>query len=1546
MAKYTGTNGNDLLTDTKFQSDLMFGLLGDDTLDGVAGRDTLDGGGGNDSLLGGSSSDSLIGGEGADTLDGGTFQDTLLGGKGNDSLLGGAGSDSLDGGLGNDTMNGGAGVDYYVVDSSLDSANDSGTELGDTVRATVSVNLATGPFAGIEHVTLLGTAAIDATGNGIGNRLTGNSGANKLDGGAGWDTLEGGAGADTLTGGTGNDTYIIDALDSVNESGGDANDRVRGAFAIDLANAKLAGIEHATLTGLAALAISGNGGNNMLIGNGGANTLTGGGGTDTLIGGGGNDVYNFEAGDVIIEYFGGGADLVISDAAVDLAGLAIENLQLTGATAVTGSGNEFNNKITANSGTTSLFGQDGNDTLFGAAGVNSLDGGAGADVMAGGDGSDTYFVDSTGDKVSETGTTDSAFDQVKSSVNYILGANVERLTLIGTGDLSGTGNALANTINGNTGNNTIDGAAGNDNVFGDLGNDLLQGGAGDDTVDGFFGNDLLVGGASNDTLNLAEDFDTLIGGAGIDTFNVRFADANRDVIADFDGNPGGDVLDLSILLSGYAPGVSNPADFIQTVVVGGSTQLNIDADGATGGIAYTLTAATLLGVSTDLAGLIANGVIALPGGAPASTAPTFGTAAGDSLAGAGTSNYTDGKAGNDSLSGGGGNDTLIGGAGADKMDGGAGDDTFGVDSALDVVFDGGGTSGDHILASISIDLSKYTGIEHATLSGKANLNLTGDGGANLLIGNDGANILKGAAADDALDTLAGGAGNDKYYIDGGVNDLIIEFAGGGTDEVVQLAGAYGMTDYVENLTVAAGSFATKSTGNGLDNKMLGNDGANTLEGGGGRDLLTGGKGDDSLDGGDGKDTLSGGDGGDTLSGDAGADSMSGGAGDDAYIVDDAGDKIADSGGIDSVLSLVSYVLGAGLENLSVFGDIGGTGNSLANKIAGGNGENLLLGLGGNDSISGGNDNDTLVGGDGDDTLNGGLDHDLLLGGAGKDRFIVDKHFVNSDTVGDLEISPFGGDIVDLNALLPDVIPGGSSITDYIRVKAENGSTMIEIDLDGKAAGEDFREAVTLVGVVTDLAGLSRGGFADLGPIGGAAEIDIGTAGKDTFGTAFGGIGFGAAGNDSITGGGGAEWLDGGTGADTLRGSNGDDTYVIDSLLDVILEETALDDNDMVRGSISIDLRDDSRFINIEHAVLTGKAALKLNGDEQDNYLGGNAGNNTIDGGSGSDTMAGGAGNDAYYVVGSDDTVIEYQGGGTDSVFSVGDFTLDDQVENLTLLGSLSYDGVGNDLANKIAGNSGSNKLDGLGGNDSLSGGDGWDTLDGGAGADTMNGGNGFDTYIVDNIGDRIVETGTIDSTSDQVQSYIDYTLGNGLESLLLLGTGDLQGTGNSARNIMFGNSGDNTLSGLAGDDGLVGDDGDDLLLGGDGKDGLNFSNGADTLIGGAGADRFQLGISTLAPGDAADLIADFETGAGGDVINLQDFFGDPTVAADVLANPGNYIQTETVNGNTILRLDLDGTGAAETFFDLCVLQGVSTDLNGLIGQGNLITASPEILIPI
>ena len=180
-----------------------------DTLIGGTGNDTLTGNAGNDSLQGGDGNDSLNGGEGANTLVGGTGDDTLTGNGGNDSMQGGEGNDSLNGGEGADTLVGGNGNDVYWVDSLSDVVTESKTAsagTADLVNSWVSIS-AYPP--NVEHVTLLGSAHLIATGNTGNNVITGNAGNNALTGGDGADTLNGGAGNDTLIGGSGSDRFVI-----------------------------------------------------------------------------------------------------------------------------------------------------------------------------------------------------------------------------------------------------------------------------------------------------------------------------------------------------------------------------------------------------------------------------------------------------------------------------------------------------------------------------------------------------------------------------------------------------------------------------------------------------------------------------------------------------------------------------------------------------------------------------------------------------------------------------------------------------------------------------------------------------------------------------------------------------------------------------------------------------------------------------------------------------------------------------------------------------------------------------------------------------------------------------------------------------------------------------------------------------------------------------------------------------------------------------------------------------------------------------------------
>ncbi len=184
-----------------------------------------------------------------------------------------------------------------------------------------------------------------------------------------------------------------------------------------------------------------------------------------------------------------------------------------------------------------LFGADGNDILsggtgndqlvgdnFGGAGNDSLSGGAGSDTLNGGLGSDT-LVGGAGDDLYSVGVVNTPIveqanegnDIINSSVTFTLPANVERLTLVGTGNTIGTGNNLSNLILGNVGNNNLVGLAGNDTINGQAGNDTLRGGLGDDNLFGGDGIDtVFVNGPLGANIVLT---DTSVTGEGTDSLN-------------------------------------------------------------------------------------------------------------------------------------------------------------------------------------------------------------------------------------------------------------------------------------------------------------------------------------------------------------------------------------------------------------------------------------------------------------------------------------------------------------------------------------------------------------------------------------------------------------------------------------------------------------------------------------------------------------------------------------------------------------------------------------------------------------------------------------------------------------------------------------------------------------------------------------------------------------------------------------------------------------------------------------------------------------------
>jgi hypothetical protein len=134
----------------------------------------------------------------------------------------------------------------------------------------------------------------------------------------------------------------------------------------------------------------------------------------------------------------------------------------------------------------------------------------------------------------------------------------------------------------------------------------------------------------------------------------------------------------------------------------------------------------------------------------------------------------------------------------------------------------------------------------------------------------------------------------------------------------------------------------------------------------------------------------------------------------------------------------------------------------------------------------------------------------------------------------------------------------------------------------------------------------------------------------------------------------------------------------------------------------------------------------------------------------------------------------------------------------------------------------------------------------------MTGGAGSDTYVVNVLGDRVVETAGVGS--DTVLSAVSYTLGANLERLTLTGAA-ANGAGNTLANVLTGNAGANRLSGSGGNDTLRGLAGSDTLLGGAGADVLEGGVGRDQLTGGTGGDHFR--FASAPSGADADRITDF-----------------------------------------------------------------------------------------
>lgn len=303
---------------------------------------------------------------------------------------------------------------------------------------------------------------------------------------------------------------------------------------------------------------------------------------------------------------------------------------------------------------------------------------------------------------------------------------------------------------------------------------------------------------------------------------------------------------------------------------------------------------------------------------------------------------------------------LTGSAGKENFVGGNGDDVYYVTSKDTVTEGSGKTSGDDtVVGAGELDLADYKNVENLS-GGKSDDDLTGTSAANVLNGGAGNDTLDG---NGGKDVLIGGSGDDTYYVAGG--ETIKEAAGkaGGVDTVIG-SGVINIAkfDTLENLV-----------GDRKDDTLTGNAADNTIDGG------------------------------------RGADKMTGGAGDDTYIVDNAKDAVieTDKKGHDTVEASISFDLSKFklVEDLFLVGkgNINGVGNAEDNAIIGNSGANVIEGGLGDDELSGEGGVDTFVfaKGDGSDTITdfgakSGAQHEQIeLEGFGRNFDYSDLKFISS-----------------------------------------------------------------------------------------------------------------------------------------------------------------------------------------------------------------------------------------------------------------------------------------------------------------------------------------------------------------------------------------------------------------------------------------------------------------------------------------------------------------------------------------------------------------------
>ena len=1581
-----GYGGNDSIN-AGADTDLVYGGTGNDTVVGGGGNDTILGEDGADSLFGNDGNDSISGGDGADYVDGDEGSDRLSGDAGNDTLVGddgndtlsggtgddqvyasggdniasgdagadqvfmGTGADTLYGGAGNDVMGGGGGNDLaygdritFVPGEHASATGGAATSFSFQNNSTQTVTLywidtsgalvsygdfapgtsgVLGTFTGHNWVIYdtatgapleyLGNPADGATVTHVdGNDfLSGDAGNDTLYGEAGNDALYGGDDADRLFGGAGDDTLGGDAGNDSLE-GGDGNDSLIGGLGADTL---LGGAGDDTLeggdgddeifAGDGADLIDAGDGNDYVLGEGGADTIYGGAGNDTLL----------SRADSDLVYGGDGNDSML--------GLTGNDTFFGGADADTLFGGADDDLLAGDDGNDSIFGDDGNDQLQGGAGLDSLHGGIGNDTLDGGDDADELFGDAGSDSILGGAGADTAYGGA--DADTLAGGGDDDLLFGGdAGDLV-QGDGGDDVLWGDMGADTLEGGAGNDTLIGgdatgfDPAADLIYGGAGNDLVEAGAGADTVDGGDGNDTIRGEAGADSLSGGADRDLF-VMATGGGTDTIAGGEAGDDFDTIDTTAVLSAVE------------VRFTGDEAGEFGDTGGTVGAVFTEIEALQLGAGND-------------------TVDAAATTSGITV---------DAGAGDDLITGGSGADTLTGGLGGDTITGGAGNDVIDVgagDGAEDFVVLTDGAGNDTITgfaAPIDNGDGTFTALDLLDVTA-----LTDAGGYPV-------NVADVTVSDD-------GSGNAVLRFPNGesITLLGVSPAAVASPAALQAMGipAVGPVDGAAG-DDAMGPGHVDAEGDQID----GSDGVNdTIFGNAGNDAIVAGVGDDLVYGGTGRDTLSGGVGNDTIDGGAdvdliqigvneGTDSVTGGsAGTDLDYLEFTGtadglsvtltgneagtwtwgtgtgsfadiEALTGSGGAD-LFDAQATTGGAGIaggagndtllggsggDNLSGgLGDdsiVGGLGKDTLNgdsgndTLDGGDGDDILLANTGNDLVfggdgndyisaidglnqfSGGAGNDTLIGGADQDTLSGGIGNDSMRGQADRDTFVLEDSFGQDTIIGGE--AGLDSDTLDASAVTGDVVVTYLGNEAGTIVAGIDSATFSEIEFVQTGSGDDTIDASgTTSGVV-----VTSTGDGD--------DVLIGGSGDDVFGT--------GSGADTVTGGAGNDTYDlgagdgaadvvvfgDGDGSDTVQGfeapiDNGDGTFTGIDTLDV---SGLTDANGAPVNTDDVTVSDDGlgnavlTFPNGESITLEGVPVSAVSSPAQLAAMGIPVPDYVVEGTTGDDLIDGGyLGDPEGDMVDAGDDAA----GTDDDVIEAGD-------GNDTV-----YAGSGNDTVN---GGTGDDLVDGGLGDDQLFGG-------AGTGTDTIYGGAGNDT-ITDYLGDDVIFGGAGDD--------------------LVYGGGDADEIhGDDGNDDLRGSTGSDTLHGGTGNDSLYGGSDNDQLFGGDGDDLIHTGPGNDTAFGGQGSDTLILdddhGTNVLAGGeDAGDTDLD--------VIDASAHSGDATV---VFTGDEAGTITAGTDSATFVEIEAVQTGSGNDTIDASATTGGVTVLSSGDGDDLLIGGSGD-----